>query len=900
MISFDLRLACPVLYLMLAACEGDGSDIGPKLDTLPNASSKVLVLDDTGRGVAGASVAVVGVDVPDFARVTGRSGRADLLTGLSGSHEFVIGGSAASATDSDRLVSLRFRANMSGQDLPFAVYLPDTSTSGVETVATGVALPAPVVVPIDPAAPADTDAELELAGGTIVFDDLAGDVSLRMGELQYFHLPGELPTVNAGTQLFTNAFYVDPPTATFTPGATLEVSDQLGLPAGGVAQLWHLDNLTGEWVLVAGGASSAAGRLALTNGVERGGLYVYAVAATGFTVVTGRVVDEEARSVSNVLVRVGASRTVASGDGSFTVPRVPSTLADGSARDVVVDLRGGGGWLPVGVSPLPVLGVSTSTQGSVNLGDVVLDTVRAGNIRVQLVDEGRTEPLRNFAVSSADVLMAAGTLTDELGQCWFEDVPQGYFGFDGGFPFDSDEVFIVEALGFFPGGLRWLDLYAFYDDRAWFVGSRNTRAAVLDSVGGGPVRDAVVVSGSTDGEGYSGLTQEAGVVFVGRDFGNRATAVMQTSTGGETVTSAFTIQDPDSERLEMPVVRALRSPGGEFDRYGMASGDFTGFDPAAEQQFRASRMLEFTEWFDAVMLGVPPQTSVPIKTGLPQGSYRAGVAVPYGSLAVAEGTTSGSVFTLDRLGIASMLAFPEGAETARDLPLDHVAGTIFPVNDLTVGLDPVFGAADLRFDLGLRLLNGLVADVARDVGGNVTLNNELVLPALDGDLLGGTWAVAIGAETVGSSSVEQRVFFELNPLLPAPTAPQLALPTMTSPLHNATVSASGFDVAFTLPPASTYATIELRSVDGDRIWQAVVPPDQTDFSFWKLPPEAASPLVAGIDYELSLTAFELNGTSIVSRSQFVYHDVTTFWHSIGAGQRGVRALARSSITVTTN
>ena len=78
MISFDLRLACPVLYLMLAACEGDGSDIGPKLDTLPNASSKVLVLDDTGRGVAGASVAVVGVDVPDFARVTGRSGRAAL------------------------------------------------------------------------------------------------------------------------------------------------------------------------------------------------------------------------------------------------------------------------------------------------------------------------------------------------------------------------------------------------------------------------------------------------------------------------------------------------------------------------------------------------------------------------------------------------------------------------------------------------------------------------------------------------------------------------------------------------------------------------------------------------------------------------------------------------------
>ncbi|MEC7583897.1 MAG: hypothetical protein VYE77_06230, partial [Planctomycetota bacterium] len=743
-------------------------------------------------------------------------------------------------------------------------------------------------------------AELALDAGTVVIDGQAGDVSLRLGELQSYHLPGELPTANGGTQLFTNAFFVDPPTATFAPAATLEVPDQLALPGGGVAQLWHLDNLTGDWVQVAGDASSVGGRLALPNGIDRGGLYAYAVAATGLTAVTGRVLNVDGRSVSNALVRVGAARTVAEGDGRFTVSGVPATLADGSARDVVVDLRGGANWLPVGLSPLPVLAVSTSTTGTVNMGDIELDTVLAGNIRVQLIDQGRSEPLRNFALSTTDALMAAGTLTDELGQCLFDDVPQGYFGFDGGFPFNTDEVFIVEALGFFPGGLRWYDLYAFYDDRSWFVGSRNTRATALDSIGGGAIREAVVVRGSVDGEGFSGVTQEAGVVFVGRDFDGLATAAIQTSSGTETITSAFTVVDPDSERLELPLVRALRSPGGEFDRYGMAKGTFIGFDPAAEQHLRASRMLEFCEWFDAVMLGVPPQTSMPIKTGLPQGTYRAGAAQPYGSLAVAEGTTTGSVFTLDRLGVASMLALPQGAETERDIPLDHDAVTTFPVNDLTVNLDPLFGVADLRFDLGLRLLNGLVVDAVRDVGGNVTLNNELLLPALDGDLLGGTWAVAIGAETTGSSSVEQRVFFELNPLLPAPTAPQLPLPAMTAPLPDATVSASGFDMVFTLPVAATYATIELRSTDGRKIWQVVVPPEQTEFSFWELPPEADSPLVAVDDYELSLTAFELNGTSIVSRSQFVYFDVTSFWHSIGAGQRGVRALARRTITVTAN
>ena len=42
-------IAPTLLLLLFAACKGDGSDIGPKLERLPDASSKVLLLDDQNR-----------------------------------------------------------------------------------------------------------------------------------------------------------------------------------------------------------------------------------------------------------------------------------------------------------------------------------------------------------------------------------------------------------------------------------------------------------------------------------------------------------------------------------------------------------------------------------------------------------------------------------------------------------------------------------------------------------------------------------------------------------------------------------------------------------------------------------------------------------------------------------
>src|SRR5439155_8300219 len=101
-----------------------------------------------------------------------------------------------------------------------------------------------------------------------------------------------------------------------------------------------------------------------------------------------------------------------------------------------------------------------------------------------------------------------------------------------------------------------------------------------------------------------------------RAFDGRATACLRTSLGVPptvtSVTSAFTLDRPNGDHLELPVVRRLRQPSGAFDRHGLVAGNLTGFTPGAEQRLRTTRLLEFGEWFDDTMLGVPLATALPV------------------------------------------------------------------------------------------------------------------------------------------------------------------------------------------------------------------------------------------------------------------------------------------------
>jgi hypothetical protein len=107
-------------------------------------------------------------------------------------------------------------------------------------------------------------------------------------------------------------------------------------------------------------------------------------------------------------------------------------------------------------------------------------------------------------------------------------------------------------------------------------------------------------------------------------------------------------------------------------------------------------------------------------------------------------------------------------------------------------------------------------------------------------------------------------------------------------------------VQFQAPAGADYTQIELRSSGlHSRVWTAVVPSTTTEFAFVDLPTEAATPLVAGETYTLTVSAWRAD-VGPFATGAVAYAEVPTFWWSIGSGDRGVRAGSSRTVTITTN
>jgi hypothetical protein len=333
----------------------------------------------------------------------------------------------------------------------------------------------------------------------------------------------------------------------------------------------------------------------------------------------------------------------------------------------------------------------------------------------------------------------------------------------------------------------------------------------------------------------------------------------------------------------------------------MVTGSFTGFSPTAQQRLRTTRVLRIDDWVADVFEGEPVTANYPVKVDptLAPGAFRAGAAVPYGNLAVAEGTSVGGVFTLGKLGIAAFVSVPEATVTQLDLPLAHSADTAFTGAQALVGLDSGFSSANLSLDLALQRADSLVVDVARNINGNVAVAGQdvtITLPSLTGDLSGGAWLAVLGAaRATATTATVQKLQLRFD----GPTAQPssfLAVPQIAAPVDGAVVPPAGFTVNFTLPPDALYATLDLHSLGADELrWEAVVPATSTSFRFWTLPTGYATPLVTGRTYRLTVTAYRTQG---VLHSNYV--DTLQFWSTIGPGARGVVAMSSQTITVTTN
>ncbi|MFT7534557.1 MAG: hypothetical protein ACI85K_000504 [Hyphomicrobiaceae bacterium] len=884
-------VATSLIVLLTAACNGGGSDIGPRLPRISDTSEKVQLFDDQNRGVVSGRVTVVGTTTQ---ALTGRNGRGDFLASPRGDLVIRADGSNGAATAGDRLGTLQVAMTVTGTDLPAPIHLPDLPDSASALLATSVASPNTVITSVG-------GTIVTVSSGVIINSGPTEPVTVRVGDLSPQHLPGNLPMAGSMTNLFGRGVFVDPPGAAFSPGLDIDVFDDLML-GGGNAMLYRLDSDTGEWLSV-GVGSESGGRIQSAGLLTAGGLYAFGIGVPDRTV-TGRVLDVDGDPVSDVMVRVDQRVGLTAGDGSFSVDFVPATLADGSTpRNAVIELFAGGSWLPTVAASTVAVSASVSTA-AVDAGDLTLDTVLAGNIRVQQVVRARSDPFQPARYSSVDGDVGLLMTSDASGQAIFEDVPAGFFGFQEGRRRSDREVFYGQAVGFLEAGRRWLDNYQFLFDRAWFVGTRSNRGYLCDSIGGGPVRDVTVVEGDQANIGFLAVSRENGLVFAERGFRGRATATVRTSRDGQNITHGFSVELPNSDHLEFPLRRVLRTPLAAFDRHGLIAGDLTGASPTALQSIRATRRFTQQEWWGDIVDGLPVQSSLPVDVdpATTHLQYQVGMDASGGHVAAIEFLAPSGENKLQKMGVLSGYQAIEGALTQLDLPLDLVANTQFSLPGATTSVDPEIDLNTLDLALGLIRANGDLVDVGRDLDGSydtVTPSAlSFTLPALAGDLLNNQWLALLSGtkSTAGVTSSHASLVAMSSPSTPNFTFPEF--PTLTVPAANASVSADGFTTSFTLPVGAIGGVVELRSPGTNDLllWQVLVRPETTGFTFVKLPVEAVTPLQPGRTYTLTITAWF--GT-IEIESPNLFGDFASYAQTIGIIEAGVTQITRRSISITT-
>jgi len=889
-------VATSLTVLVASACSGEGSDIGPRLPRLPEVSSKVLLLDDQNRGVVSGRVAITG---SSLSVLTGRNGRADFLAEPRGVQVFEAAGSAGAATAGDRLADLNVELTMVGIDAPTPIHLPDLPDASSSLIASGVQGSTTQITSVS------TDSVVTLASGaTVSHDDSPAAVSLRIGELAQEHLPGELPLGGSSTVLFGHGVYVDPPSATFSPGLDIDCVDDLGIGTG-TAQLFRLDPDTGRWAAVSTGTVTG-GRITRAGVLTTGGLYAFGI-VVNYVAVTGTVMsadvdvngDPAPVPVPSAMVRVDQRYSTTRADGTFLVDFVPATLGDGATpRNAVVEVFAGGSWLPVVATT--TVAVANPPPATVDAGTITLDTTPSSNLRIQQVVRARADPFQPARFSSLEDGVALATASDAAGQLMFEDVPTSFFGLLEGRPLTGSELYYGQVIGFMEPGRRWSQANQFLAKRPWFIGTRSARAFACDAIGGGPINGAAIIRG-TGPDGLVVITNENGFGFTDRDYLGRATASVSTDRNGFSITHARSVVMPNADQIELPLQRVNREPLGMFDRHGLVAGELIGANIGGDQGLIVTRRITRQEWWDDIIENVPLVSSLPIDVDPATPSnvfFQAGIDAAGGHLAAIETALVSGEPALQRMGLLANFTPTEGAVIERDVSLDLVADTQFALTDAVTTANALIDLSGLELALGYELANGQLVDVARDLAGSVTTmasDVRLELPALTGDLAGGQWlALVHDTRVVGASTLTHA---SLVPLADTATSGFVfpEIPTMTPPTSP---SANGFDFTFALPPGALCGIVELRSstVNDLLLWQSFVPADATAFEFPQLPVDAETPLVAGRIYTLSVTAlFGPEGSPPVRG----YLELSSFARSIGIIESGVTRISRRAIQINT-
>ena len=339
----------------------------------------------------------------------------------------------------------------------------------------------------------------------------------------------------------------------------------------------------------------------------------------------------------------------------------------------------------------------------------------------------------------------------------------------------------------------------------------------------------------------------------------------------------------------------------------MVGGNLTGVASSNTRRVRASGGMTRQDFFDHALFGRTSARRTPTQvtpTGVSP-AFWLGVPAGSGHLAGAEGTTTGGVFVLERLGVVNVVAV-QGETMTRDIPL-VAANSGFVIRNAVSGLDANLTVVDLRFGVAGEQSGGLVADLVRGVGGSsigiagndATLN----LPPLPAGVARYV-AVFGGTAVAGGVTRTQQIVTDLDGVN-VPDVAQLPLPIVTSPLAAATVPGTGFNVDFTLPAECHYGVVQLRSDNGTEVrdWTVVVPRYATQAKFFLFPSVAPDVLIASRTWTLTVSAARIgSGLLIDPRLSYdeTYLRVLSNWVGMGEADRVENGFSSVSFIVTTN
>jgi hypothetical protein len=827
--------------------------------------------------------------------VSGRAGRAESEAWPSGPTVFTLHAAAASARDGDQLEGFTFRAEPidDGRGLGRAVFLPDVATSAGLTLNAGTQ-----------GAPATLDdtatsgAILGVEPGAIVNDGAATRVTLRTGRLQARHLPVAPPAAPGAAMLVNAAVFVAPATATFTPGAQFSVPDTIGatLPGATLDVLW-LDATTGTWTRV-GSAIVILGRVTVQPpGITRGGLYLFAVNTTRTSTVTGRVLDGSGVPLPRALVHMGGVAALTDSNGAFALPALPAVDLGERARNEMIEVVAGRGFLPQRTAS-----VVTLADGPMLLPDLVLDTLPSGHLRVLLVERGQVLPDRRVRTNEIRLRGRTETFIGSDGTGILEDIAAGNYGIVFGRADGRDASFRTDGFVRLRVNERVLDARLFslrggYDERR-----RGSTVVVYDAEGGGPLFDIGLVRGEEPEQGFVGRTLENGAYYLGLGRDDQITAVADTTRDGRRVLSAFTTVQTIAQRVELPVRVAPRARLGAFDRHGLVEATITGGTAGRARSVRATWPLTYREWFERTMLDDESSGGrVPLKrapgTADATATFTVGVPRPRGHVALAE-TRSEFGRTLLTGAFVAFDQTPAEGDTA------NLSGALVPA-DTEFSTAASDNRLNLTADFGAQSPAGTIADVARQ---SVEVTTTLMggplrfrLPARAGIFANTRYHVCVRSDdTRAGITVAQRSTIQLTTTTGNPAAPVLALPGLSQPSPGATVSAAGFTAEFTAPSDAHFVVVRLSSDTGSeqREWTALLPATATSFTFRRLPSEVAQVLAGGRTWQLSVTVFRAVHEPLGSQPE-PYKTVVANYVSLGPAELGVDALSRVSLSLTT-